>query len=550
MLFTCRFNLIMFPFFKRCLLTRNVCKVQYRCVSRRSSSDYGDLGVFKDKVVIHYPFSDVPVSVSLSSLQDNIRHYCGKDITPQSFDEIAKARDLVKFSNMLREELPIRFAQRLVLVNGLFERYGQHSPEVSAGLERGNAILLRAFSELIIESAVVSKNATSPRENIDCLRQTLAHQATRGCNSIPPLLSALHSLRSFSADGKPPPSGEDAALIDLLFEIYALSRISTSALSDHFAAISLEVPAGEARECGVFTDAMILTDTIKRAVTDALEVCEFHIGSKIPNVEFCSRGVIPPLVGAPAHIHYPVFEVVKNALRATVKWSEVGGSPEPLPELSTDGNLRVDILKPRSKAFTSHSGNSTSGDSTAHKAGLHSGLPSNAVLLNVRVELELLDKYGNELVFETDEVASRRSKEVASFQIRVIDRGAGVSAPRLGNVFKVFVTTNLTTARSTVSESLQDFNTSAGTSHPTRVPTSPGAGVGLSMARLYARYLSGDVTLHSEGQGLGTMATIAIPVGGDDWREGLDGEGGFDALRKLVSYQHGELPNAVDTKLK
>eukprot|EP00388_Colpodella_angusta_P006890 GDKJ01019942.1.p1 GENE.GDKJ01019942.1~~GDKJ01019942.1.p1 ORF type:complete len:534 (+),score=104.41 GDKJ01019942.1:106-1707(+) len=524
---------------------RRICSSSRMCrsvlsnryfTSKKNPYDYSDLGVYSDRIEIRTPNVSQPIKLSLASLEDSVRFYCGKQVIPQSMEYVAFTDDLETYANILRRELPTRFAQRIVLVNGLFARYGSHSPAVAIGLERSNAILLRAYGELVIE-ALLAKTISSPADRIDQLRKVLAQQATRGCNSIPPLLSALHSLRSFSADGRPPPSGADAALIDNLFETYAISRISTSALSDHFAAVCQEVLPGEKRATGVFTASMDVIETLRRAVLDALEVCEFHLGKDIPNVEIWSKGFVPPVTGLPAHVHYAVFEVVKNAVRATVKLREGGGICEKWVDdksASSTSLEKKELVKSRSHQQLSED-DSKEGRKRKRGTGCE----------NVRVLVSLLaDEGDHEIVFKDWTDWTRRKGDAKRISIKVCDKGAGLSQARLENVFKVFVTTNMA-SKSAISDRLQESNTTAGTANPTEVPTSPGAGVGLSMARLYVRYLAGDVKLASEGLGKGTTSIIEFPIKGENWVEGM--EGSEEVIRSLVALQQGITP--IDTTI-
>lgn len=220
---------------------------------------------------------------------------------------------------------------------------------------------------------------------------------------------------------------------------------------------------------------------VNRAVQDATRLCEDLYGFA-PTVSVRGR-VDLTFSYFPAHLHYIVLELIKNGMRATVDFHK----DRPV---MVQSSLISSSRKQNKKCH-----------------GASNNIPPMTIIIS--------DSPNNEDVV-----------------IKVCDEGGGIPRSRMAKIWSYLFTTANPDVQESVLRPLggdDEWSTREAIKGPTS-PILAGLGVGLPLARSYARYFGGDLDLISL-EGYGTDAYLYLPrLTADD--EGL--------IRRRNSYQNDD----------
>eukprot|EP00929_Paragymnodinium_shiwhaense_P120723 TRINITY_DN92756_c0_g1_i1.p1 TRINITY_DN92756_c0_g1~~TRINITY_DN92756_c0_g1_i1.p1 ORF type:complete len:409 (+),score=64.25 TRINITY_DN92756_c0_g1_i1:60-1286(+) len=235
--------------------------------------------------------SDVQVSRQFFEqlVESEIVHFA-RALTPQAItlQEILAHKDPEPLRHFLLEELPIRYARRVHLLQSL--PHWQNYEEISVLREYyGNA-----FKRL----------RSVPEDDRDAFRRTVLDIKRNSGNVLENVVKGARYMKDKS-------EMTDADATKFLDE-FLTARIGTDLLASQYLSLSSE----RAPRSVIDPDCDVVS-VIRRAVEDAEEVCEQHYDVS-PPVEVQHRGsVVFPFI--PQYLNFIMFEITKNALRAVVE---------------------------------------------------------------------------------------------------------------------------------------------------------------------------------------------------------------------------------------
>lgn len=203
---------------------------------------------------------------------------------------------------------------------------------------------------------------------------------------------------------------------------------------------------------------------VQAAVEHARELCISRYGNA-PEVQIKIVGEhqLNPFIYVYSHLHHIIFELVKNALRATME------ANNKVPQTSSEkSNVETLIDSEEGVKLYSHMSNTLPGS-----------LPPVKIII------------------------SEGSEDCT---IKVSDEGGGIPRSAMSNIWNYAYTTD------TIKEDhVMSSNKNDSTYHPQKdlVDSFSGGGYGLPLARLFARYFGGELTLLSM-ESYGTDAYLQV----------------------------------------
>ena len=256
---------------------------------------------------------------------------------------------------------------------------------------------------------------------------------------------------------------ECEAFLDRFFS----SRVGIRVLAGQYLALRDQL-LDRPQEPGISSDyvGMICKRTspyriVNRAIEDATRLCEDQFGFA-PTVVVRGR-VDLTFSYLPTHLHYIVLELIKNSMRATVEFHKDRVLSRPSFSLVASSNKE---------------------GSKFHRSNKRLDFPP--------VTIIIADSPNNEDVV-----------------IKICDEGGGIPRSAMNNIWSYLFTTADPDIQKSVLKPIDDgeeeSNSKAATS-----PILAGLGVGLPLARNYARYFGGDLDLISL-EGYGTDAYLYLP---------------------------------------
>lgn len=170
------------------------------------------------------------------------------------------------------------------------------------------AIQVYCHSIATIRSVPVPSDATEDLVFTEAIRKTKAN----GVNLVPLVCSGLKELENTDL-------GKSALRLDSVQEdlkqrldTFFLARIGIRMLIGQHVE-SLHKPGGR-------VELVNVKETVERACERAAQLCHMYLGVKIEYEIRCGTNVNAPFVYVESHLHHMVFELVKNAMHATVRY--------------------------------------------------------------------------------------------------------------------------------------------------------------------------------------------------------------------------------------
>lgn len=209
---------------------------------------------------------------------------------PITLQQILGYNDTVSLRMFLLEELPIRFARRLLLLESLpdWERF-PHMRVI-------RALYTDAFRRLRMVSA----------NDADNFRTTLQNIKRRNSNMLVHVVRGVRSMKAADICGL-----TDQQVNDFLDQ-FLKARIGTDILSSQYLAITR--PSGPTSVINPQCDPV---QVVHGAAADAVRLCKYHY-DKAPPVDVIDVGQVRfPFI--PQYLNYIMFELLKNSLRAVTE---------------------------------------------------------------------------------------------------------------------------------------------------------------------------------------------------------------------------------------
>jgi pyruvate dehydrogenase kinase 2/3/4 len=157
--------------------------------------------------------------------------------------------------------------------------------------------------------------------------------ATEGSQKplLPPVQEFLGALVQIIPPSPTAPSSDpDRTFTDR----FHMCRIGIRALGKHYLKVfgAPQIDFHEDRTIvGIIDRRCDIAIVANDAAMDARDLCERAFGRPAPDVEISLPRGDATVAYVPSHLHFALFELLKNALRATVEWHERTGLDRPLP---------------------------------------------------------------------------------------------------------------------------------------------------------------------------------------------------------------------------
>jgi len=264
-------------------------------------------------------------SPQLAHLVDHYAQYPPTGLTMKRIVEFARQGDAQQSFLFLRNELPVRLASMMKEMGHLPSRLLE-MPSVKAVNEWYGTSLteLHSFKELKPTKEVVQKFTEvlqNVRKRHTCVVETLAQ-----------------GYMEFSDVG--PVKQYEESQIQYFLNRFYLSRISIRLLIyQHTMCFGDEVPV-HPTHLGFIDPNCYVEETIKHAFESAQFLCEGYYLTA-PSLELRSINAANPdepieIAYVPSHLYHVMFELFKNAMRATVEYAESKKLKESLPPIIVD----------------------------------------------------------------------------------------------------------------------------------------------------------------------------------------------------------------------
>jgi len=310
---------------------------------------------------------------------------------PITLQQILAHRDADSLREFLLEELPIRFARRLHLIESL--------PKWN------NFPHMRVIRSLY--SDAFRRLRCVPRDDADGFRSTLQNIKRRNSNML------MHVVRGTRAMKEAAQLPDDK--INEFLDDFLTARIGTDILTSQYLAITR--PNGSTSVIDPECDPV---SVVRSAAGDATRLCKYHYGHA-PDVLIVDAGKVRfPFIGQ--YLNYITFELLKNALRAVterydkaelpqhpvrvvvcgddstvvVRVSDSGGGI-PLDKMDKVWSYLYTTAKPLSEDGENDPYDSDADEGVAPMAGFGCGLPLSrnyAAYVGGRLEVNTMPQHG------------------------------------------------------------------------------------------------------------------------------------------------------------
>jgi len=247
-------------------------------------------------------------------LQAEVSFFAGQEPNKLSVKQILDAASPEQAAVLSHKELPIRFAQRILQIEGLDGWQG--SPE----LVEVHRLYSRTFRDLRLVELDLSR--------LDVFTDVITRLKGRMKTVIPHLATGIRSLKDSE--------GYDEALLGQWLDDFLLSRIGTEMLTSQYIAC-VEASANPRRgRHGIVDDRCDPAAICLQAARHAKKLCRQHfllkqdVQIQVESSEAGARGRRISFPYVPQYLFYIMVELLKNSARATVE--VCGGDPRGIQE--------------------------------------------------------------------------------------------------------------------------------------------------------------------------------------------------------------------------
>lgn len=230
-----------------------------------------------------------------------------KSLLSYDFNIIKKSTNLKK---NFKQDLLIRLAKRSTELENL--PYGLSSMPSICKLSK---CYINSFNELYnFENVSDEKNLVNLLKNIYDRHTETSEKITGGLKELNSNLSEKYNedIFEYLKTNGHLPFGSFKKLNDSI-DLFYTHRFSVRLLIDQYINYDNNIP----NYIGVINKKMYPSVIIKDAVDDALEICKFNYDD-YPEVKI-NLISNPTLTYVPSYLYYVIFELVKNAIRATME---------------------------------------------------------------------------------------------------------------------------------------------------------------------------------------------------------------------------------------
>eukprot|EP00820_Chromera_velia_P009418 Cvel_21156.t1-p1 / transcript=Cvel_21156.t1 / gene=Cvel_21156 / organism=Chromera_velia_CCMP2878 / gene_product=[Pyruvate dehydrogenase (acetyl-transferring)], putative / transcript_product=[Pyruvate dehydrogenase (acetyl-transferring)], putative / location=Cvel_scaffold1962:6157-10055(-) / protein_length=493 / sequence_SO=supercontig / SO=protein_coding / is_pseudo=false len=486
-------------------------------------------------VGLHGP-GDHSFFVNARMMDSQVADYAALKPRPQFFRSMLSVRDLPKAASFLRSELPRRLAARIQQIDSL-----SGYREV-AELEETRDIYSQSFLELRLDD--VLHGGMQQEADVSNFAHVLYAQQGRHAKIIPLVIAGMQKYRALQiAAGR----RFSAAEMDRFLDLFVLNRIGSSFLREQWLVVHQSL-----RPNGMVDLQCDPVGVVQQCVGDAQELCRHHFG-KAPNVDVVVRDPSRDLQMAylPQYLYYIMFELLKNSLRAVV---ETHGHKTP----QSPWNKRPSQQSPSSSSSAPKENEEYEGDPLV--VSLSSGGQTVVYRPNLGGSVcsstsERLKAAENGMptvrIFVDHCPASIPDSSGASecLRIRVADCGGGIPKEVMPKIWRFGFTSakpidispyaSSSSSNGRGGETKNGCNGFSSSANGGGLDPLAGFGVGLPLARSYARYLGGLLEVQSE-EGTGTTATLCIRT--------LNSEKSREILEEAQGWSHEEEDREIDVK--
>jgi len=262
---------------------------------------------------------------SLAHLVDHYAQYPPTGLTMKKIVDFAREGDAKQSFLFLRGELPVRLASMMKEMNHLPLRLLQMPSVQTVNSWYGTSLTeLHSFKSLQPTNDVVQK-FTEVLQNIRKRHTKVVETLAQGYMEF----SDLGQAKDY-----------EESQIQYFLDRFYLSRISIRLLIyQHTMCFGDEVPIHPSH-LGFVDPHCFVEDIINDAFENAQFLCEGYYMTS-PNLNIRMINAVDPgkpiaIAYVPSHLYHVMFELFKNAMRATVEFAEQKKSTKKLPPISVD----------------------------------------------------------------------------------------------------------------------------------------------------------------------------------------------------------------------
>jgi len=266
---------------------------------------------------------------SLSTLLDKTSRYQPSAITVAQLVEFGERRNEIDSYKYLHRELPIRISHMIKELQMLPE-----SLLLQRSVKEVEDLYWKTFEDL------AEFNGNHDEKTLSTFTRRLGDIKRRHATVVETMAEGILSLKNQSGDRFDPS-------INYFLDRFYTSRIAIRVLmSNHLVLFGpeMETPG----HCGIVDPSLDVRDIVDEAASTARYLCGQHYGD-CPPVQITTfdpktgnQSVDNEIVYIASHLHHMVFELTKNALRASVE-SPVAGTDHPVNIMIVAGERDVSI---------------------------------------------------------------------------------------------------------------------------------------------------------------------------------------------------------------
>lgn len=230
-------------------------------------------------------------------MESEITHFAMQEPHALTLKQILNRKNDCDIAHFLLEELPIRYAVRIKLVETLPD--WQRNPH----LVDIHQIYSTSFKTL----------RTHTYDNRSTFRRAMINLKRRHCDVTNKIVSGIRKVKadnpSFSESG-----------VNEFFNTFFVSRIGTEMLTSQYLAMTAITSDGAPGS--IIDQHCDPLEVVKKAASDSQHLCEMH-HNIYPAIEIQNQGA-QRLPFVPTYLYYILFELLKNSSRAVIENGKVG----------------------------------------------------------------------------------------------------------------------------------------------------------------------------------------------------------------------------------